>query len=388
MAELLGDTTQPGSGFEPDSPGPAGYQAPSTVATETARSYMEAAETLAATAISSKKLVIPCSAPADAAAEQACVTSFVKDFGARAYRRALVQGEVDDLVALFQKAKSLGFNFQDAVTHTVEAMLQSPNLLYHWEIGDKPPVHDPENPALVALTPDQLAARLSYFLWESPPDAALEMAAQSGQLATPEGLKAQAVRLLADDNRARRALFNFHRQWLHVDNLEDLDPGTDLGLQLGQELEAFVASVFVAGDGREGAEARDRRTRHAGRVKLAVAIELHVEAWVDGSAGAAADAEAGAHQMFRCDGRLSEGHDQGTARRSGAACRWSRRFPARGSAAAVPPRDRLVREGGCSRRSRRRKHVQLPGHARDREVWTCQPRPGRGPSPGSGHRVR
>jgi hypothetical protein len=36
---------------------------------------------------------------------------------------------------------------------------------------------------------------------------------------------------------------------LHVDNLEDLAPGTDLGLQLGQELEAFVASVFVAGDG-------------------------------------------------------------------------------------------------------------------------------------------
>jgi hypothetical protein len=75
------------------------------------------------------------------------------------------------------------------------------------------------------------------------------MAAQSGQLATADGLKTQAVRLLSDDTRARRALFNFHRQWLHIDNLEDLDPGTDLGLQLGKELEAFVASVFVAGDG-------------------------------------------------------------------------------------------------------------------------------------------
>ncbi len=249
MAELLGDSTKPGTMFEPDSPGPAGYQAPNTVATETARGYMSAAETLAVTAITSKKLAIPCTAPADAAAEKTCVTSFVKDFGAKAYRRALVQGEIDDLVALFSKAKTLGFNFQDAVTHTVEAMLQSPNLLYHWEIGDKPPAHDPDNAALVTLTPEQLAARLSYFLWESPPDAALEMAAQSGQLATAEGLKAQAVRLLADDNRARRALFNFHRQWLHVDNLEDLEPGTDLGLQLGQELEAFVASVFVAGDG-------------------------------------------------------------------------------------------------------------------------------------------
>jgi hypothetical protein len=249
MAELLGDTTKPGATFEPDSPGPAGYQAPGSVATETARGYMAAAEALAATAITSGKLALPCSAPADAAAETACVTSFVKDFGARAYRRALVQGEIDDLVGLFQKAKTLGFNFKDAVKHTVEAMLQSPNLLYHWEIGDKPPARDPSDATLVALTADQLASRLAYFLWESPPDAALQMAAQSGQLATADGLKTQAARLLADDNRARRALFNFHRQWLHVDNLEDLEPGTDLGLQLGQELEAFVASVFVAGDG-------------------------------------------------------------------------------------------------------------------------------------------
>jgi hypothetical protein len=249
MAELLGDTSKPGATFEPDMPGASGYQAPGTVATETARGYMAAAETLAAAAITSKKLTIPCSAPADAAAETTCVTSFVKDFGAKAYRRALVQGEVDDLVKLFQKAKTLGFNFQEAVTHTVEAMLQSPNLLYHWEIGDKLPTRDPENAALVSLTPEQLASRLAYFLWESPPDAALQMAAQSGQLATAEGLKAQATRLLQDDTRARRALFNFHRQWLHVDNLEDLDPGTDLGLQLGQELENFVASVFVAGDG-------------------------------------------------------------------------------------------------------------------------------------------
>jgi hypothetical protein len=249
MAELLGDTTKPGTTFEPDSPGASGYQAPGTVATETARGYMAAAETLAATAITSRKLAIPCTAPADAAAETTCVTTLVKDFGAKAYRRALVQGEIDDLVKLFQKAKTLGFNFQEAVTHTVEAMLQSPNLLYHWEIGNTPPTRDPENAALVALTPDQLASRLAYFLWESPPDAALQMAAQSGQLATADGLKAQAARLLADDNRARRALFNFHRQWLHIDNLEDLNPGTDLGLQLGQELEAFVASVFVAGDG-------------------------------------------------------------------------------------------------------------------------------------------
>jgi len=249
MAELLGDDTRPGSAFEADFPGPGGYDAPSMVATENARGYMEAAEKLASAAFAAKKLTLPCDAPADAAAEKTCVTSFVKDFGARAYRRELVQAEVDDLVALFQTAKSLGFDFQESVTRMVEAILQSPNLLYHWEIGDQPPERDPEDAALVALTSEQLASRLAFFLWESPPDATLRAAAKSGELATAEGVKSQAMRLLGDERRARRALFNFHRQWLHVDNLEDLVPGSELGVQLGAELEAFLASVFVSGDG-------------------------------------------------------------------------------------------------------------------------------------------
>lgn len=249
MAELLSDTTKPGSQFEPDGPGASGFEAPGTVPTEIARGYMEAAATLAASALTAKKLAIPCTAPADAAAETTCVTSLVKEFGAKAYRRDLVQSEVDDLVKLFSTTKGLGLTFQEAVTATVEAILQSPNLLYHWELGATPPARDPENAALVALTADQLASRLSYFLWESPPDAALQMAAKSGQLATVDGLKTQAARLLADDTRARRALSSFHRQWLHMDNLDDVDPGSDLGVQLGQELENFVASIFVKGDG-------------------------------------------------------------------------------------------------------------------------------------------
>ena len=47
MAELLGDTTKPGSKFEPDGPGAGGFEAPNTVATETARGYLDSAETLA-----------------------------------------------------------------------------------------------------------------------------------------------------------------------------------------------------------------------------------------------------------------------------------------------------------------------------------------------------
>lgn len=249
MADLLGDTSLPGAKFEADIPGQAGYDAPSMVATENARQYMTGAEALAQAAITSGKLSLPCNAPADAASELACVQKLIESFGARAYRRAPTAAESADLQSLFQQAKTLGFTFQEAVTHTVEAILQSPNLLYHWERGDEPLARDPENAALVSLTPAQLASRLSFLLTESTPDAELLSAAQSGLLASADGLKGQALRLLADDTRARRALFNFHRQWLKVDNLEDLVPGTALGLELGQELETFLASVFVTGDG-------------------------------------------------------------------------------------------------------------------------------------------
>jgi len=248
MDQLLGITSAPGAAFETDNAGDAGFLAPNNVATENARQYMTAAETLAAAAVAGGKLGIPCTNPATAAAETTCVTQFVATFGANAYRRPLVKGESDDLVALFQTAKTAGFTFTEAVTKVVEAILQSPNLLYHWELGDQPLVHDTANAALVALTPYQVASRLSYFLGESPPDATLMAAAKAGQLATPEALKTQATRLLQDPARAAKALYNFHSQWLHVDTLQDAAPG-DLGVALGQELEAFLASVFVTGDG-------------------------------------------------------------------------------------------------------------------------------------------
>ncbi|MEO8213318.1 MAG: DUF1592 domain-containing protein [Myxococcales bacterium] len=247
MADLLGDTTVAGAAFEADNAGPAGYLAPANVATENARQYSTAAEKLAAAAVAGGKVGLPCTTPANAAAETTCVTQFITQFGARAYRRPLVKGESDDLLALFQSAKTLGFTFQESVTRVVEAILQSPNLLYHWELADQRPSRDPSNNALVSLTPHQVASRLSYFLWEAPPDAMLLDAATRGDLATPEGVKAQALRLLQDEPHAKKALFNFHSQWLHVDTLADLVP--DLAGPLTQEVEAFVSSVFLTGDG-------------------------------------------------------------------------------------------------------------------------------------------
>jgi len=249
IRDLLGAAPGAADGFELDGPGDNGFETPNNVAKINAEMYMERAATLAATAMADGKLPVPCTAPSGTVAETTCATDFITSFGRRAYRRPVTSAESADLVALFQTARDLGFDFNQSLTHVVSEMLQSPNFLYHWELADEAPLADSADPTLVNLSAYQLASRLSYFLWETMPDEALLTAAGSGELATPDGLADQAARMLMDTVRARDGLFNFHRQWLHVDNLVDLLPGTNLGQELGGELSAFVGSVMLEGDG-------------------------------------------------------------------------------------------------------------------------------------------
>ena len=53
------------------------------------------------------------------------------------------------------------------------------------------------------LNDDAIAARLSYFLWNSEPDDTLRALAERGELRRPEVLRAQTERLL-NDPKSRR----------------------------------------------------------------------------------------------------------------------------------------------------------------------------------------
>jgi len=105
--------------------------------------------------------------------ETACARSFVESFGKRAFRRPLDTVEVDDLMALYDTLRTdpeMAYGFQEALGVLVEAMLQSPGFLYHWERGLKAPQLDG---TLVKLDHYEIASRLSYYLWNSMPDDAL-----------------------------------------------------------------------------------------------------------------------------------------------------------------------------------------------------------------------
>lgn len=271
MTQLLGDTTSPASGassgWTADTPAKTGFVAPSTVQEYHVILYGQTASALVDNAIKALsagqktgKFVLPsgCTAPT-AAQESSCATKFITSFGLSAFRRPVSSQEQTDLMTLFTAVRTTAaLSFVDSIGALAKAMLQSPNFLYHWEIGPTKAVAGSDG--LLPLTQWQVASRLASAIWESMPDDTLLSAAQSGQLSTQAQVVAQVGRMLGDP-QAAQALYNFHLQWyfnmsFHVTDLAAVDakansPLTDgaaKGLQT--EFTQFLLSVYAPpGDG-------------------------------------------------------------------------------------------------------------------------------------------
>jgi Protein of unknown function (DUF1592)/Protein of unknown function (DUF1588)/Protein of unknown function (DUF1595)/Protein of unknown function (DUF1585)/Protein of unknown function (DUF1587) len=252
VRDLLGDTTRPADAFPDDHDRAFLFRRAGLVATQDAELLRSAAETLAAAALKNPSKLLPCD---PATGEQACAERFIADVGKRAYRRPLSTAETARLVGLYQSARTTQqLSFNDAIGLLLEAMLQSPAFLYHWESPYEAPRRQG---AAVELGGYDVASRLSYFIWGSMPDQALFDAAAAGKLATEADVEEQARRMLADD-RAKDAVAAFFREWLELEQLPQLPkdaatyPEYDGGLKsaLVGETEAFVKSVLFGGDGK------------------------------------------------------------------------------------------------------------------------------------------
>lgn len=147
----------------------------------------------------------------DAAAttDETCVGRFITSFGARAFRRPLSAEEVTGYLAVYRA----GLQDQDGdhgVELVIQTLLQSPHFLYRSELGDSAAE---AATGMTELSGYELASALSYSLWGAPPDVSLLDAAGSGALGNPEGLTAQAERLLRDP-KAESRITSFVSQWL------------------------------------------------------------------------------------------------------------------------------------------------------------------------------
>ena len=139
------------------------------------------------------------------------LTNFMK----RAWRRSVAAAEVDQKLDLFQKIRPQCGDFEQAVIEVLATVLSSPKFLYLVQA-------DPEPTRPGILRPEELATRLSMFLWCSTPDDELLDLAANGRLCDTGVLTSQVKRLLADP-RSRRFSEQFVRQWLGMQLLDFLD---------------------------------------------------------------------------------------------------------------------------------------------------------------------
>jgi mono/diheme cytochrome c family protein len=147
----------------------------------------------------------------------------------KAYRRPVMESDLPRFLGIYQKAKDAGQSFTESMLAAYTTVLCSPEFLY---LQEKPG----------RLDSFALASRLSYFLWNSPPDEELRTLAVQGQLHEPAILRAQTERLLKDE-RSRRFVDAFLDYWLDLRKIAAND--ADATLYPDYQLDDFLMDSSV-----------------------------------------------------------------------------------------------------------------------------------------------
>jgi mono/diheme cytochrome c family protein len=138
----------------------------------------------------------------------------LRGFIRTAYRRPVEDAEVQRFLGLFKREFELGSGFARSMLTAYTGVLVSPGFVFVEERPGK-------------LDDWALATRLSLFLWNSTPDAALRARAESGELHRPAVLQKETERLLKDP-RSRRFVDAFTDYWLDLRKIDDTSPSATI----------------------------------------------------------------------------------------------------------------------------------------------------------------
>ena len=156
---------------------------------------------------------------------------FLRGFLSKAFRSPVEEGQLSQYVKMVQthRADFPKKRIEDALHLAVRKVLISPQFLFR-EIG---------NGRLGAY---ELASRLSYFLNGSAPDDLLMSAANTDRILQPEGLEAEARRLLQKPGR-KQFVKHFTGQWLATRKLKDIMPDPRLLKFYEPDRQAMIEEV-------------------------------------------------------------------------------------------------------------------------------------------------
>lgn len=137
--------------------------------------------------------------------------AILKKLAQKLYRRPVSDVELQQAFLHAEKEFALGRSIYSGLQAGIRGMLCSPNFLYKQE-GVSGPLDD-----------YSIAARMSYFLWNSLPDETLFELAKQGKLKDPSVRREQALRMLQDP-RSERFANDYVHQWLDLEKLEIVEP--------------------------------------------------------------------------------------------------------------------------------------------------------------------
>ena len=135
-------------------------------------------------------------------------------FATKAFRRPLQDADRAPIRKLYEQRLAEQASPRQAALDAVKLILCSPSFLYLSEVTQ-------EN--IRRLQPHDLATRLAYALWATPPDETLFASATSGKLTEDAELKKQIDRLLADA-RLEGFIDGFLDSWLNLRELGGMPP--------------------------------------------------------------------------------------------------------------------------------------------------------------------
>ncbi|MDA7526253.1 DUF1592 domain-containing protein [Verrucomicrobiales bacterium] len=161
----------------------------------------------------------------------------LRRFAERAWRRPVVESELDRYLRFIATEQEAGESFATAYRSVLTSILVSRSF-FHIEMGS------PDENRLL-LNDFELANRLSYFLWSSMPDDLLFAAARRGDLSTSEGLAAQLDRMMADP-KIERFLHSFPKQWLQLHRVGMFQPDPELYPEYDPWLEESMRQETIA----------------------------------------------------------------------------------------------------------------------------------------------
>jgi len=139
-----------------------------------------------------------------------CLKTTIETFGRKAFRRTLTAEEVASFQTLSSTTPA-GTPAQVAEA-TLNAFLVSPSFLLIPELNTE------IEGSAIKLSQQEVATRLSFLLWGSVPDDALNKAADDQQLGTKDQILVQAQRMIQVREKTGGFISAFHDDWAQMNN--------------------------------------------------------------------------------------------------------------------------------------------------------------------------